>query len=133
MKRRSFLLGALLGLLGLGIIPVIQWVRHFSVKDSALAQPKLLSMLCDSKTILMLGRAYLKMKPQESRGGRLLVDLLGDKFSKIPENQDMPAVESQLEKRIKQDFENSNTVVLKGWVLSVTEARQCAFFSILNA
>ena len=34
---------------------------------------------------------------------------------------------------VRDDFANGHVVVIDGWVLSVTEARQCALFSILSA
>ena len=37
-----------------------------------------------------------------------------------------------LKKGIKNDFEIGNTVMIDGWILSVTEARQCALFSIIQ-
>ena len=33
----------------------------------------------------------------------------------------------------REDFEKEHTVVVDGWILSVTEARQCALFSLLTA
>jgi len=134
MDRRSFILVSVVGFLGMGVVPLIRWTHRFSGKDRALAQPKLLSLLCDNRTIGMLGRAYLKLKPDESCCGTLSNDLLGDLvIDDRAQDADMSLVESKIEKRIKEDFDKSNTVILKGWVLSVTEARQCAFFSILNS
>jgi hypothetical protein len=134
MERRSFILVSAFGFLGMGLVPLIRWTHRFSGRDKALAQPKLLSLLCDNRTIRMLGRAYLSLKPDESCCGELSNDFLGDTSSAtVLQDMDMSVVESKIEKRIKQDFETSNTVVLKGWVLSITEARQCAFFSILNS
>lgn len=99
----------------------------------ALAQPKFLSRLCDSDTIRSLGRAYLKLKPEETRGDVLLNDLLTEKSRRdFLKTHNLIKAESQIEKKIKFDFANDNIVVVQGWVLSVTEARQCAFFSLLN-
>lgn len=82
----------------------------------------------------MLGNAYLKLKPEETRDDVLLNDILAEKPNKIfAKGQDTLMVESQIEKRIRQDFDTDNIVVVQGWVLSITEARQCAFFSILNS
>jgi hypothetical protein len=132
MKRRTFILGSVIGLLGIGVFPFVQGVRSLSGKNKSLTQPKLLSLFCDRRTIRMLGQAYIKLKPLELRF-HSLNDLLRDAVDKtVLESQDMVAVETQIEKRIKRDFDQRNTVVLKGWVLSVTEARQCAYFSILN-
>ena len=33
---------------------------------------------------------------------------------------------------VRADFEHGRTVVVDGWILSVTEARQCALFSLLT-
>jgi hypothetical protein len=74
------------------------------------------------------------LKPEESRCRELSNDVLGDTTNEaVVQDVDLSLVESKIEKKIKLDFETSNTVILKGWVLSVTEARQCAFFSILNS
>src|SRR5258706_2696206 len=125
MERRSFIVGSVLGFLGMGVVPLFRWTHRFSGKDKTLAQPKLLSLLCDNSTIGMLGRAYLKLKPDESCCGTLSNDLLGDTAIDVVSDQDMSIFELQIEKKIRQDFDNSNTVILKGWVLSVTETRQC--------
>ncbi|MBI1767593.1 MAG: hypothetical protein HYR67_04370 [Bacteroidetes bacterium] len=133
MKRRSFIVASLLSLLGIGAFSFIQWIGSHG-RAKALAHPKFLFRLCDRSTIRMLGRAYLKLKPDETRDDILLNDLLTEKSRKIVlEKEDISSVESQIEKRVKQDFDNKNVVVVQGWVLSVTEARQCAFFSILNS
>jgi hypothetical protein len=133
MRRRYFILTSLSSLLGIGIFSMIQWFRN-SGQDKALAKPKFLSLLCDRKTIRMLGNAYLKLKPEETRDDVLLNDILAEKPNKIfAKGQDTLMVESQIEKRIRQDFDTDNIVVVQGWVLSITEARQCAFFSILNS
>ena len=34
---------------------------------------------------------------------------------------------------VRSDFEHGRTVVVHGWVLAVTEARQCALYSLLPA
>jgi hypothetical protein len=40
---------------------------------------------------------------------------------------------SSLDGLVRYDFAHGRTVVVDGWVLSVTEARQCALFSLLSA
>jgi len=129
MKRRSFIIGSFLCLAGAGAFPFMQWVRS-ATKTNALARPQFLSQLCDSNTIRSLGRAYLKLRPNEIKEEVLLKDLLPEGFRKdFPENKEVTIAEFQIEKRIKYDFDTGNIVVVQGWVLSVTEARQCAYFS----
>src|SRR5258705_11138865 len=124
MKRRSFIVTSLLSLLGIGVFSFIRWIGNSST-DRELAQPKFLSLLCDRSTIRMLGRAYLKLKPDETQDDILLNDLLAENSRKVfLEKADVSTAESQIEKRIIQDFDTENIVVVQGWVLSVTEARQ---------
>jgi len=132
MKRRSFIVGSILSVVGAGVFSFMQWMRN-SGTARALAYPKFLSQLCDSDTIQSLGRAYLKLKPEETRDDVLLNDLLTEKSRKdFLKNHDIVKAESQIEKKIMCDFATDNIVVVQGWVLSITEARQCAFFSLLN-
>jgi hypothetical protein len=49
---------------------------------------------------------------------------------RIDESTDSNLVNSVLEKKVRQDFQENKTVVVDGWILSVTEARQCALFSL---
>ena len=125
MKRRSFIQASIFSLIGIGALSFAQWLRY-SDKVVALARPKFLSMLCDRNTIRTLGQAYLKLKPEETKKNVLLNDLLA-------EQQDIAKAESQIAIRIKRDFDTDNIVLVQGWILSVTEARQCAYFSTLNA
>ncbi len=37
-----------------------------------------------------------------------------------------------MSEKVQADFDNGETVVVRGWVLSRTEARQCALFSLTN-
>lgn len=132
MKRRSFIVGSILSAVGVGVFSFLQWMRN-SGTARALAHPKFLSQLCDSRTILSLGRAYLKLKPEETRDDVLLNDLLTEKSRRdFFKTHDINKAESQIEKKIQCDFATNNIVVVQGWVLSITEARQCAFFSLLN-
>jgi hypothetical protein len=34
------------------------------------------------------------------------------------------------EEQIKNDFGTGNVVIIDGWILAITEARQCALFSL---
>jgi len=132
MKRRYFIVTSVLSLLGVGI-SFIRWFDNSST-ERELAQPKFLSLLCDQSTIRMLGRAYLKLKPDETNDDVLLNDMLPENSHKLfLKKQDILIAELQIEKRIKQDFDTDNIIVVQGWVLSVTEARQCAFFSVINS
>ncbi len=95
-----------------------------------LHQPSFLSQICDEKALREIGLAYLKLKPSEEKKNRL-VDFLteGSGGKKLNIKASDKEVESFLNKKIHTDFEKNDIVTVKGWVLSLTEARQCALFS----
>jgi hypothetical protein len=67
-----------------------------------------------------MGQRYLELFTDEKQK-LTLVKLLSD----TPINQ--------LEQQITVDYQSGNTVLLNGWLLSKTEARQCALFSLSKA
>ena len=96
--------------------------------NKAVTQPPFLSHLFDAKTIRAAGQSYLKQTPDENKKSRL-VNLLLDNVT-FNESADAADVRSYFDKKIQQDFAEGKTVFADGWVLSVTEARQCALFDL---
>jgi hypothetical protein len=88
--------------------------RRSDPRAKALETPDFLSHVCDIPTIRQLGAAYRVQTPAEASQEALIALLL-------------PGVTAQT---IKTDYAKGNIVTLKGWVLSRTEARQCALFSV---
>lgn len=70
--------------------------------------PEMLSSLADKKTLREIGHEYLKLFPAEK-------------------NQLQDLITNQ---NVQNDFSKGNIVVIKGWVLAVTEARQCALLTL---
>jgi len=56
--------------------------------------------------------------------------LLTDDAGKSVSSSDTTLLKTVLNDKVKSDFEKGNTVNVKGWVLSETEARQCAVYSL---
>ncbi|MBS1521669.1 MAG: hypothetical protein JST50_11775 [Bacteroidetes bacterium] len=96
--------------------------------ETIASRPFLFSKLADKKTIAEAGIAYRKKFPKENDQIVLSNLLIGAKTS-----LDKSVIEKQLDDRILDDFKAGKTVTAAGWVLSITEARQCALYSILNA
>lgn len=96
--------------------------------ESVALRPFLFSKLADKKTIAGAGIAYRKKFPKEDDKTVLSNLLMGTDTS-----QNKSAIERQLNDLVLKDFKTGKTVTAAGWVLSVTEARQCALYSILNA
>ena len=92
------------------------------------AQPLFISHLVDLKTIIAIGQSYRKMVPDEDSRLVLYIRLKGHN-----EWEDEEGLRAALDSVVVTDFLSERTVTVNGWILSVTEARQCALFSILNA
>ncbi len=124
MKRRNFIV---LTAAGTAVIGASYWyLRYYDQKqDGSMAIPESLSYIWDSATIMEIGFNYRKQIPEEDSEQSLVKFLLDD-------TQDEVSAITALKKRITSDFETENTIQLDGWILSVTEARQCALFSINN-
>jgi len=128
MKRRDFI--QLSAFAGAAIsFPSLQSCS-VPANEHAMSQPVFLSRLFDENTIRDAGKAYLQKTPSEKDDDKL-VQLLADNSS-IAKSSDEKAIQRYLDEKIKRDFETGKTVLVKGWVLAVTEARQCALFSLIK-
>lgn len=125
MKRRTFIYG-IAGLAAVSFPTVYYFVGREIDYDSLITEPRFLSGLLDVETINLIGDQYILQVPREAKE-RKLVKLL---TRAVPtESTD---IASDLHEKIKTDFKENKTVILDGWVLSVTEARQCALLSTLK-
>ena len=127
MDRRTFLQISAVGAVAISL-PMVQCKPR---PNELLEFPATLSSLCDEKTIRELGVAYLQKHPGENKTSTLQGLLLEGYAGKGTE--DVDAISALLDNKIHTDFKNSRTVILKGWVLSLTEARQCALYSLSKA
>lgn len=96
--------------------------------ESIASRPFAFSQLADKKTIAEAGMAYRKQFPKEDNKTVLSNLLIGTNVSK-----DRSALEKLLNEHVLEDFKTGKTITAAGWILSITEARQCALYSILNA
>ena len=80
--------------------------------------------------MLHAGEAYMQKMPEENNKNKLVELIAGNNF--LSSAGDEKTIYEYLDKKVKNDFEKGNTVLIQGWVLAVTEARQCALFSLLK-
>ena len=125
MKRRDFVLSAVGGI-GFISISAAYYYMSDAGDDDALTQPQSLSLIWDAKAIRHVGNQYRTIVPEEN-SSHSLINLLRAELSITDES-----MVSRLNERITHDFETGNTVLVDGWILSVTEARQCALASTLQ-
>jgi len=86
---------------------------------TALNTPKFLAAICDLQTIRKIGTDYRASTPTEA-SENVLTQLLTTEGDPT----------GQLIKKVNDDFAAGRTVTLDGWVIAVTEARQCALNSL---
>jgi hypothetical protein len=122
MKRRKFLL---LSLLGLAISLVAVWLYKIKTSVKRDLTPSDLTGICDKNTLLKIGNAY-RIKTGENNREYLEELLLDD--SELRDSE----LRIFLNNKVTEDFDKGNTILIEGWLLSVTEARQCALFSLLE-
>ena len=117
MKRRNFIY---LTIAGAGAI-MVPSCKYRSA--TAFSRPLFLSTICDGQTLRHIGTGYRTKTPAEAEEGRL-IELL---TTGLPQGTDQVR---QLDSLARQDYAADRTVTIDGWVLSLTEARQCALFSL---
>jgi hypothetical protein len=96
---------------------------------SALARPELLVAL-GAERVRELGRRYREMVPAE-RDAASLGDAITRSFPWSARLFGSSSID--VPRLVHDDFDAGRTVVVLGWILSATEARQCALFSLLPA
>ena len=91
--------------------------------STALAQPALLAMLGHDR-VRGIGAQYRAMVPRENS-----IKALQAAISKTHEKV-LGIWDQSIEQQIHDDFAAGRVVIVGGWVLAVTEARQCALYSL---
>jgi hypothetical protein len=129
MKRRDFIQLSAFAAAAISV-PLLHSCSP-SLNEQAMSHPLFLSRLFDESMIKDAGKAYLKNAISESDENKLVQLLTGN--NNIANSTDEKEIHQYLDKKIQHDFETGNTVLVKGWVLAVTEARQCALFSLIRS
>ena len=119
MKRRNFLGIITAGVVILGIISWFFVIKKQKPESDSFG-PDVLSNICSRDKIIEIGKKYRQISAENDKttlNQLLFVD------NELPARQ-------YFEQKVRQDFENNDTVLIDGWLLSVTEARQCALLSL---
>jgi hypothetical protein len=125
MKRRKFII-----LSGIGAtaftLPSACLKARIPEYDPLLAEPELLSFIWDTETMIAVGTLFRELTPGERTEGELVSALLRES----PDGT-TPALQ-KVNSRVQADYEENDLVMLEGWILSRTEARQCALLSLIH-
>lgn len=130
MNRRAFIFTSSAAAVA---VPVVYYFKKHQWKHyNPVYTPDFLSSVCDEKTIKEIGKTYMKLTPAESTKEKLKTAVLADANGNSISTKDDTAVTDFINSKITKEFLNGHTLILNGWVLSVTEGRQCALFSLTN-
>ena len=125
MKRRYFLVG----LSSVAVITVTGTYLYSNRDieyDPVIAEPFFLSHIWDSESIIDSGNKYLSAAENEKDEQALVKHIL--KGNSSSESESM----QNINKQISDDFKNDQTILVDGWILSITEARQCGLYSLIQ-
>lgn len=132
MKRRNFILTAALSAAAVSL-PFLNCTGPDPELDKKISIPEVLSLTYDEKTIREIGMAYGKAYPDEYNISALEGLLKKNTDGKIiSASMQKGEIDAQLDSQVKNDFASGQTIVLNGWVLSRTEARQCALYTLIS-
>ena len=93
-------------------------------QQAGVDRPQLLAMLGPER-VRELGSRYRASTPNENSANALRAAISNDHRLRIP----LLGIGS-LDDQIRDDFEAGRIVLVDGWILSLTEARQAALFSL---
>ena len=116
LDRRRFL-----QLTTLGVIGSVAETACARDNAAAVAHPQLVEML-GADRVRQLGERYRTATPAENSAEKLR--------DAISRGGEFHVFRTSIDDQVSDDFRNGRTVVVDGWILSVTEARQAALFSL---
>jgi hypothetical protein len=129
MRRKTFIWASLVVTAGSVGSALIYTVRKQRLLKKPLAYPSYLASFMEESDIRKIGISY-RLKNRHENDLKQLEDLIRKELPSAPDSEKKatPLIE-HLENATTKNFENNNIIVTNGWILSVTEARQCALFS----
>jgi hypothetical protein len=125
LSRRS-----LLRLSGAAVAAAFAVGRGSEASQGHLLAARLRSLLPHDAAAVALGTAYLVQTPREASADRLVAALAAGPRGAALARLGQRRLGAHLAKRIRSDFAAGRTVTVRGWIVSVTEARLAALVVI---
>lgn len=100
--------------------------------EEIISIPYSLSYFVTLNQILTIGKQYLKLFPDEADYSFLKGILYNKADSGIINEYELKVIQNLINKEVRKDYQDDKTIILNGWILSITEARQCALFYLIN-
>ena len=127
MKRRTFIVAACVTAISL---PVINYSWANLHQHDPLVYPEELSQLCDEQSIRDIGIKYRSSFPEENSKEVITQLILSRSIGESIKVSEKKKLSEAIRKKTFLDFSDNQTVIINGWILSKTEALQCALFSL---
>jgi len=130
MKRRTFIYTgiALAAVLGFGDLFLLNYESKW--KKQPFLFPLILSNILDEEWLRIVGNSYRVMRPDENSKEKLLNAIASEMQTNHDKAYDISNQILEIEKIVEMDFKSERYILIRGWVLSETEARQCALLSL---
>lgn len=128
MRRRKFIWLSAAGA-AISTLPWLGSCTSTSKWTAVLAIPTVLGNFCDQPELMAIGKTYSEWFPEESTSSALEgLLLLNDDGRGTYEPASEETLREFIKRKADQDFAMDQTMIIKGWVISKTEARQCALY-----
>jgi len=128
MKRRNFIISASVVTVGL---PVAYYIQKHKWNQDPVSMPELLGRFCEEKTLKQIGVKYRQLVPVENEKRKLTDLILTDINGKKIKTSDKLHTIELIDQKIHEEFAAYNIMIIDGWVITTTEARQCALLSLI--
>jgi hypothetical protein len=131
-SRRGFLRGLSAGA-ALSLSGPLFAALSACAREEALRAP-LAGFFADPASAAVVGREYLAAQREEADADTLVSRLVGSARARFEDAAGDPArLAALLRERHRADFEAGSVAVVRGWILSRTEARLCALAALGHA
>jgi hypothetical protein len=128
MNRKTFIWTSLVA--AGSVVPILIYrIRKQKLLNRPLAYPSFLASFMEENTIRKIGITYRLMNRPENNQNQLEKLLLQEVSKKNDQEKKSLSLIEEFENITTKNFEQHKIIIADGWVLSVTEARQCALFS----
>ena len=111
-------------------VPAVYFSSRRNENVDPLLDPKVLGSFCDDNEVRNIGSGYISLVPAENNKEKLRELLLSGYNGKKNSSLSNSEIQTLLQKKINDEFSSSRTIKVNGWLISPTEARQCALFSL---
>lgn len=123
ISRRSFLLSGIAGLVIVGG-GAVRWRSRRALEQ---AERELTTLLRERSAAVEIGQEYLRLFPEEGEAHALVSHILGVEPQPA---WSAAALKAAVDRRVRADFAAGQTVRIRGWVVSRTEARVSALLAV---